>query len=119
MMLETEIFEIEPDITVVSCAGRFTLGTQLRLTESMVNTLIQQGTRKLIIDLTHTEIVDSAGLGVLMHISGEMEQAGGIFRVAGASERVGNVFQITHTDRILAIDRDLASSVKVLKGTEG
>jgi hypothetical protein len=48
-----------------------------------------------------------------------MEQAGGIFRVAGASERVGNVFQITHTDRILAIDRDLASSVKVLKGTEG
>ena len=24
MMLETEVFEIEPDITVVSCAGRFT-----------------------------------------------------------------------------------------------
>ena len=77
MMLETEVFDIEPDITVVSCAGRFTLGTQLRLTESMINTLIQKGSRKLVVDLTHTELVDSAGLGVLMHVFGEMEQLGG------------------------------------------
>jgi anti-sigma B factor antagonist len=118
MMLETEVFEVEPDITVVSCAGRFTLGTQLRLTESMINTLIQKGARKLVIDLTHTEILDSAGLGVLMHISGELELVGGTLHVAGASDRVANVFQVTHTDRLLTIDPDLASSVKKMKGTE-
>lgn len=116
MMLETEIFEVEPDISVVSCSGRFTLGTQLRLTESMINTMIQNGARKLIIDLTHTEIVDSAGLGVLMHVSGELEQAGGILRIAGANERVGNIFHVTHTDTILPIDKDLMTSVKMLKG---
>ena len=116
MMLETEVFEIEPDITVVSCAGRFTLGTQLRLTESMINTLIQKGVRKLVIDLTHTEIVDSAGLGVLMHVFGEMEQLGGTMRVAGANERVANLFHVTHTNGILALDRDLMTSVKNLKG---
>lgn len=116
MMLETEVFEIEPDITVVSCAGKFTLGTQLRLTESMINSLIQKGARKLIIDLTHAEIVDSAGLGVLMHLFGELEQVGGTLRVAGANERVTNMFQVTHTNGILAIDKDLMSSVKVFKG---
>ena len=116
MMLETEVFEIEPDITVVSCAGKFTLGTQLRLTESMINSLIQQGARKLIIDLTHAEIVDSAGLGVLMHVFGELEQVGGVLRVAGANERVANIFHVTHTNGILAIDPDLMTSVKVLKG---
>ena len=77
MMLETEVFEIEPDITVISCAGRFTLGTQLRLTESMINTLLQKGARKLVVDLTHTETVDSAGLGVLMHLFGRSQRAGG------------------------------------------
>jgi len=116
MMLETEVFEVEPDITVVSCAGRFTLGTQLRLTESMINTLIQKGARKLVIDLTHSEIVDSAGLGVLMHVSGELEQVGGTMRVSGANERVANIFHITHTDTILPLDPDLMTSVKVLKG---
>ena len=115
MMLETEVFDIEPDITVVSCAGRFTLGTQLRLTESMINTLIQKGARKLVIDLTHTELVDSAGLGILMHVFGEMEQLGGSLRVAGSNERVANLFQITHTNGILALDPDLMTSVKKLQ----
>jgi len=115
MMLETEVFDIDPDITVVSCAGRFTLGTQLRLTESMINTLIQKGTRKLVIDLTHTELVDSAGLGILMHVFGEMEQLGGSLRVAGANDRVANLFQITHTNGILALDPDLMTSVKKLQ----
>lgn len=118
MMLETEVFEIEPDITVVSCAGRFTLGTQLRLTESMINTLLQKGVRKLIVDLTHTEIVDSAGLGVLMHLFGEVEQLGGTMRVAGANERIANMFHVTHTDGILALDADLMSCVKKLKEAE-
>ena len=115
MMLETEVFDIDPDITVVSCAGRFTLGTQLRLTESMINTLIQKGTRKLVIDLTHTELVDSAGLGILMHVFGEMEQLGGILRVSGANDRVSNLFQITHTNGILILDPDLMTSVKKLQ----
>ena len=117
MMLETEVFEIDPDITVVSCAGRFTLGTQLRLTESMINTLIQKGVRKLVIDLTHTEIVDSAGLGVLMHIYGELEQLGGTMRIAGSNERVANLFQITHTNGILTLDPDLMTSVRHLKNS--
>ena len=115
MMLETEIFDIEPDITVISCAGRFTLGTQLRLTESMINTLIKKGSRKLVIDLTHTEVVDSAGLGVLMHIFAEMEQLGGVLRLAGANERVNNLFHTTHTDGILSLDPDLISSVNKMK----
>jgi len=118
MMLETEVFEVEPDITVVSCAGRFTLGTQLRLTESMINTLIQKGARKLVVDLTHTEIVDSAGLGVLMHVFGELEQMGGEMRVAGPNDRVANLFQVTHTNGILALDPDLMTSVKKLKVAE-
>jgi anti-anti-sigma factor len=115
MMLETEVFDIEPDITIISCAGRFTLGTQLRLTESMINTLLQKGARKVVIDLTHTEIVDSAGLGILMHVFGEMEQLGGSLRVAGSNQRVANLFQITHTNGILALDPDLMTSVKKLQ----
>jgi anti-anti-sigma factor len=115
MMLETGVFDIEPDITVISCAGRFTLGTQLRLTESMINTLLQKGARKVVIDLTHTEIVDSAGLGILMHVFGEMEQLGGSLRVAGSNQRVANLFQITHTNGILALDPDLMTSVKKLQ----
>ena len=58
--------------------------------------------RKLVLDLTHVEFVDSAGLGIIMHAFGEMEQAGGHLRIAGANEQVRRLFTITHTGAILA-----------------
>ncbi len=117
-MLGTEVFQFEPDITGVSCAGRFTLGTRLSETEALFNSLIKQGARKLVLDLTHVEFVDSAGLGIIMHISGEIRQRGGHFRIAGASDQVKRLFDITHTKAILAVDPDLITSVKKLQDAD-
>ena len=119
MMLETEVFKFEPDITGISCAGRFTLGNRLRELEGLVNSLLEEGVRKLVLDLTHVEFVDSAGLGVIMRISGEIEQKGGHLRIAGANEQAHRLFEITHTGRILAIDPDLVTSVRKMQGDEG
>ena len=116
MMLETELFRVEPDITVLSCAGKFTMGTRLRQTESLTDGLVAEGTRKLVLDLTHTETVDSAGLGVIVHMSASLEQAGGYFRICGANERIRHLLSVTHTDTILAHDSDLESSLRQLGG---
>lgn len=116
MMLETELFRVEPDITVLACAGKFTMGTRLKETEVLGDSLIADGTRKLILDLTHTEVVDSAGLGVIMHMSASLEQAGGHFRICGAGERIRHLLSITHTDVLLPHDGDLESSVRMLGG---
>lgn len=118
MMLETEVFQIEPDITGVSCAGRFTMGTRLRETEDLLNSLIWEGSRKLVLDLTHVEFIDSAGLGVIMHVFGELEQMGGKMRIAGASGQALRLFHITHTGPMLSVDPDLVTSVKKLQGEE-
>ena len=112
MMLETEVFRVEPDITVLACAGKFTMGTRLKETEVLGDSLIEDGTRKLILDLTHTDMVDSAGLGVIMHMSASLEQVGGKFRICGANERILHLLSTTHTDSLLAHDDDLESSVR-------
>ena len=118
MMLETEIFKFEPDITGISCAGRFTLGNRLSEMEAMLNSLFEEGVRKLVLDLTHVEFVDSAGLGVIMRAFGEMEQLGGQVRIAGANEQVRRLFTITRTGGILTLDPDLVTSVKKLQNGE-
>jgi anti-anti-sigma factor len=116
MMLETELFRLEPDITVLACTGKFTMGTRLKQTEALIDTLVAEGMRKLVLDLTHTEAVDSAGLGVIMHMSAHLEQAGGAFRICGANERVRHLLSVTHTDTLLAHDPDVESSVRNLRG---
>ena len=118
MMLETEVFTFEPDITAISCSGRFTLGNRLSELEGMVNKLIADGVRKLVLDLANVEFVDSAGLGVIMHISGQIEQQGGTLRIAGANDQAQRLFDITHTGKILGIDADLVTSVKKLQAGE-
>ena len=112
MMLETEVFRVEPDITVLACAGKFTMGTRLSETEALSDSLVAEGTRKLVLDLTHTEMVDSAGLGVIMHMAASLEQAGGKFRICGANERIQHLLSTTHTDSLLAHDDDLEGSVR-------
>lgn len=118
MMLETEVFQFEPDITGISCAGRFTMGTRLSETEALIQSLLQQGTRKLVLDLTHVEFVDSAGLGIIMRTFGEMGERGGHFRIAGANEQAQRLFHITHTAAILPVDADLVTSVQKLQEGE-
>ena len=116
MILETEVFQFPPDVTGISCFGRFTLGTRLSETEGLINSLIENGRRKLVLDLTHVEFVDSAGLGIIMRASGEIEQRGGQLRIAGPNDQVRRLFEITHTHAILAVDPDLVTSVQMLQG---
>ncbi len=118
MILATEVFQFEPDITGVSCSGRFTLGTRLSETEALMHSLIENGTRKLVLDLTHVDFVDSAGLGIIMRVFGEIGQRGGQFRIAGAHQQVQRLFEITHTAAILAVDPDLVTSVKKLQNVQ-
>jgi len=118
MLLATEVFEFDPDITGISCSGRFTLGTRLSETEAMMQSMLDRGVRKLVLDLTHVDFVDSAGLGIIMRMCGEMESRGGCFRIAGPRQQVQRLFDITRTSGILPIDPDLVTSVKKLQQTE-
>ena len=115
MILETEVFKFEPDIIGISCSGRFTLGNRLSEMEGLMNSLLGDGVRKLVLDLTDVEFVDSAGLGVIMRMSGEVEQLGGQLRISGANDQVKRLFDITHTGTILGLDPDLVTSVKKLQ----
>ena len=93
MLLATEVFQFEPDITGISCSGRFTLGTRLSETEAMVQSMLDEGVRKLVLDLTHVDFVDSAGLGIIMRMYGEMTERGGQFRISGPHEQVRTAFR--------------------------
>jgi anti-sigma B factor antagonist len=118
MILETEVFKFEPDITAISCSGRFTLGNRLSEFEGLVNSLLEEGVRKLVVDLAQVEFVDSAGLGVIMRLFGEVEQLGGQLRISGANDQVQRLFSITHTGTILTLDPDLVTSVQKLQAGE-
>ena len=82
--------------------------------EAAVKRVIQDGARKLVIDVTKLEYIDSAGIGMLVGCNGQMDRAGGKMRVAGAQGTVAKAFEVVHMDRIMALDADVDSAVQNL-----
>lgn len=111
-MPESTIRQVEPDLTVVELTGHLNLGHELMTIETAVKHLIQEGARKLVIDVTKLDYIDSAGIGMLVGCNGQMDRAGGKMRVAGAQGAVAKAFGIVHMDRITSLDADLDSACR-------
>jgi anti-sigma B factor antagonist len=110
----SKIRKVEPDLTVVELTGHLNLGNELMTVESAVKRLIDDGARKLVIDVTKLEYIDSAGIGMLVACNGQIERAGGKMRVAGAQGTVAKAFEIVHMDRITALDANVDAACGIL-----
>ena len=116
MPLSAHIEHLPHGIAVVRLSGGLTLGTSLKIADSQIQSAIEDGVSRLVIDLTDVEYVDSAGLGMLMYAYGMLNQKGGALRLCGVTDRVMSLLQMTKTDTFLPIDKSLDESVAALQG---
>ena len=114
MITESKIRQVEPDITVIEISGRLSLGNALLTIENSINRLIEDGARKLAVDVTGLNAIDSSGVGVLVSCSGQMERSGGQLRIAGAQGSVAKTLEMVHMSRITALDADIDSCCRHL-----
>jgi anti-sigma B factor antagonist len=111
MILEAAFEPVDLTTAVFRLTGQMTLGTRLREIESKISEVANHGIHKLILDLSGIEFLDSAGLGVLMILYGNMKVRGGQFRLVAPTAKVLEVLKMTHTDSLLNIDRNLEAAL--------
>ncbi len=111
MILEAELERIDPITAVFRLTGRMTLGMRLREIESKITDAADSGVERLILDLSGIDYLDSAGLGVLMILYGNMKIRGGQLRLVAPGAKVLDVLKLTHTDSILPIDPNLEAAL--------
>ncbi|HLK47423.1 MAG TPA: STAS domain-containing protein [Bryobacteraceae bacterium] len=114
MITETKTRQADPDITIFEIAGRLNLGNSLMAVENTIRRLIEDGTRKLVIDLASLTAIDSSGIGLLVTTAGQMEQHGGKLRVAGARDGVAKALELVHLNRIVPLDYSVESACQEL-----
>jgi anti-sigma B factor antagonist len=111
MILEAEFEPVDLTTAVFRLTGRMILGTRLREVESTISEIANHGIHRLILDLSGIEYLDSAGLGALLILYGNMKVRGGQFRLVAPGAKVHEVLKMTHTDSILKIDRTLEAAL--------
>ena len=102
MKLEMSTRDYSADIKVVELKGRLTLGDALSSTEDAIKQLAANK-RRIIIDLSQADFIDSAGLGMLVACSATASGAGGQLRVAAAVPRVQQIFLMTQVYRVVPL----------------
>ena len=84
----------------------------MSVTQGQITGLLDKGMKKLLVDLSDAEYIDSAALGLLVHTNGALLSRGGELRVAAPNDRVRGLFKMTHTDSMLKVYPDRQSALE-------
>ena len=84
------------DVVIVRISGDITLnnGGDIRLRDKM-NSLLQQGYRKILLDLGDVTVVDSAGLGQLVHTHVSATKGGVALKLLHVTKRLRDLLVVT------------------------
>ena len=83
------------DVTVLDLKGRITLGEGDELLKDKVNSLLNQGQRKLVLNLSDVPYIDSAGLGEIVRTYTTVSRQGGSLKLANLTKRITDLLSIT------------------------
>jgi anti-anti-sigma factor len=111
MSLEAVYEPIDLTTAVFRLTGRMAFGTRLHEIETQISEFADHGIYKLILDLSGVEFLDSAGLGVLLLLYGNIKARGGHLRLVAPKPKVLAVLKMTHTDSILSVAPSLEVAI--------
>jgi len=114
MALDATVERLNDVSAIVTVRGPLSLGTNLKIVDTQLQQLIDEGVVRLVLDLTASPYADSSGLGVLIHTYGLIRAKNGSMRLCGVSERIAALLKMTHTESVLPCDADSATSIAAL-----
>jgi anti-sigma B factor antagonist len=83
------------DVMILDVTGKLTIGEGDELLKDKINSLIQQGHKKLILNLAGVPYVDSAGLGEIVRTYTTVSRQGGNLKLLNLTKRIEDLLSIT------------------------
>lgn len=94
MKLDLETRAID-DVTVLYCRGRFTYRDEATAFSQKIAELLPNA-RRVVVELSGVEVVDSAGLGELVVVHMWIRASGCALKLAGANARIQHLLELTN-----------------------
>ena len=83
------------DVMILDLKGKMTLGEGDELLKDKINSMIQQGKKKLLLNLEGVPYIDSAGLGEIVRTYTTVSRQGGSLRLLNLTKRIQDLLAIT------------------------
>jgi len=92
--------KIENHVAVLSLSGKMMGGPETTALHDHIRGLMNDGIKKVVIDLHGVKWINSSGLGVLMAAMTTLKNAEGQMKLANVTEKVESLLMITQLMRI-------------------
>jgi anti-sigma B factor antagonist len=106
---------IDDETHVIELGGEVDLYTAPDFKERLVQ-LIEDGKKRIVVDLSQATFIDSTTLGVLVGGVKRLRPAGGSLALVCTDQNIAKIFEITGLDRVFPIH---GSRQEALDGLEG
>ena len=83
------------DVMVLDVKGKVTLGEGDEMLKDKVNSLVNQGHKKIVLNLAEVPYIDSAGLGEIVRTYTTVSRQGGSLKLLGLTKRITDLLSIT------------------------
>lgn len=100
------------DVVVLDLKGKVTLGEGDEMLKDKVNSLVNQGHRKIILNLAEVPYVDSAGLGEIVRTYTTVSRQGGSLKLLNLTKRITDLLSIT---KLLTVFETFESETEAIK----
>ena len=102
------------DVTVLDCEGRIVFGDESISLRDKVKAILPNS-RKIVLNLSSVNYIDSGGIGILVSLFTSARTAGGDIKLANLTKRVGDLLQITKLLTVFDVFDDEAHAVNAFK----
>jgi anti-sigma B factor antagonist len=100
------------DVAVVDFSGKITLGEGSATLRKLVRELVENGRRKILLNLADVDYIDSSGIGELVGAYTTVRSASGELKLVYLTKRVRDIIQITRLFTVFDVQPDEASAVR-------
>jgi anti-sigma B factor antagonist len=100
------------DVAVLDISGRITLGEGNVMLREIVRQLVDEGARKIVLNLGEVQYVDSSGLGELVKTHTTVRNRSGQLRLVNLNKRIHDLLQMTRLAAVFDIEPDEASAIR-------
>ena len=83
------------DVAILDIKGRVQLGDGDELLKDKVNSLLNQGRKKIVLNLAEVPYIDSAGLGEVVRTFTTVSRQGGSLKLLNLTKRITDLLAIT------------------------
>jgi anti-sigma B factor antagonist len=100
-------------IAILAISGKLMGGPESFVLKDKIESLIADGIKNVVIDLSHVKWMNSPGLGIMIGCWKLLNKANGNLKIANATDKVNNLLMMTHVieyfGNYTSVDRAVSS----------